>query len=129
MGLAPDYGESTYKSSSGLQADEPSSPVATPDRSGGVLSPSPGEADGVISYLPEEQDDAQVTAGVVRNAGPGWSPRRVTSGTRPSARSFIEPTVRVHHGGADRLHQAPVPGRRAQGIRVNTVSPGRLDPR
>ena len=70
MGLAPDYGESTYKGSGRLEGRRA---LITGGDSGigraVALAFAREGADVVISYLPEEEDDAQVTAGVVRAAG------------------------------------------------------------
>jgi NAD(P)-dependent dehydrogenase (short-subunit alcohol dehydrogenase family) len=70
MGLAPDYGESTYKGSGRLEGRRA---LITGGDSGigraVALAFAREGADVVISYLPEEEDDAQVTAGVVRDAG------------------------------------------------------------
>ncbi len=70
MGLEPDYGASTYRGSGRLEGKRA---LITGGDSGigpGVaLAYAREGADVLISYLPEEEDDAQVTAGVVRDAG------------------------------------------------------------
>jgi NAD(P)-dependent dehydrogenase (short-subunit alcohol dehydrogenase family) len=70
MDLEPDYGESTYRGSGRLEGKRA---LITGGDSGigraVALAYAREGADVVLSYLPEEEDDAQVTAGVVRDAG------------------------------------------------------------
>ncbi len=70
MDLEPDYGESTYRGSGRLEGKRA---LITGGDSGigraVALAYAREGADVVISYLPEEEDDAQVTARVVRDAG------------------------------------------------------------
>jgi NAD(P)-dependent dehydrogenase (short-subunit alcohol dehydrogenase family) len=70
MELAPDYGESTYRGSGRLEGKRA---LITGGDSGigraVALAYAREGADVVLSYLPEEEDDAQVTARVVRDAG------------------------------------------------------------
>jgi hypothetical protein len=70
MQLEPDYGESTYRGSGRL--DGRRALITGGDSGIGravALAFAREGADVVISYLPEEEDDAQVTAQVVRDAG------------------------------------------------------------
>jgi hypothetical protein len=70
MDLEPDYGESTYRGSGRLEGKRA---LITGGDSGigraVALAYAREGADVVLSYLPEEEDDAQVTARVVREAG------------------------------------------------------------
>ncbi|WP_138760233.1 SDR family oxidoreductase [Modestobacter altitudinis] len=70
MDLEPDYGASSYRGSGRLEGKRA---LITGGDSGigraVALAYAREGADVVISYLPEEEDDAQVTAGVVRDAG------------------------------------------------------------
>jgi NAD(P)-dependent dehydrogenase (short-subunit alcohol dehydrogenase family) len=70
MDLEPDYGESTYRGSGRLEGKRA---LITGGDSGigraVALAYAREGADVAISYLPEEEDDAQVTARVVRDAG------------------------------------------------------------
>jgi NAD(P)-dependent dehydrogenase (short-subunit alcohol dehydrogenase family) len=70
MDLEPDYGESSYRGSGRLEGKRA---LITGGDSGigraVALAFAREGADVVISYLPEEEDDAQVTARVVRDAG------------------------------------------------------------
>jgi NAD(P)-dependent dehydrogenase (short-subunit alcohol dehydrogenase family) len=70
MELEPDYGESTYRGSGRLEGRRA---LITGGDSGigraVALAYAREGADVLISYLPEEEDDAQVTARVVRDAG------------------------------------------------------------
>jgi NAD(P)-dependent dehydrogenase (short-subunit alcohol dehydrogenase family) len=70
MQLEPDYGASTYRGSGRL--DGRRALITGGDSGIGravALAFAREGADVVISYLPEEEDDAQVTAQVVRDAG------------------------------------------------------------
>ncbi|MFP5370516.1 MAG: SDR family oxidoreductase [Actinomycetes bacterium] len=70
MDLQPDYGESSYRGSGRLEGKRA---LITGGDSGigraVALAYAREGADVVINYLPEEEDDAQVTARVVRDAG------------------------------------------------------------
>ncbi|SNR41886.1 SDR family oxidoreductase [Blastococcus mobilis] len=70
MAIEPDYGESTYRGSGRLEGRRA---LITGGDSGigraVALAYAREGADVLISYLPEEEDDAQVTARVVRDAG------------------------------------------------------------
>ena len=70
MNLEPDYGEATYRGSGRLEGKRA---LITGGDSGigraVALAYAREGADVVINYLPEEEDDAQVTARVVRDAG------------------------------------------------------------
>jgi NAD(P)-dependent dehydrogenase (short-subunit alcohol dehydrogenase family) len=70
MDLEPDYGESTYRGSGRLEGKRA---LITGGDSGigraVALAYAREGADVLISYLPAEEDDAQVTARVVRDAG------------------------------------------------------------
>jgi NAD(P)-dependent dehydrogenase (short-subunit alcohol dehydrogenase family) len=70
MGLEPDYGETTYRGSGRLEGKRA---LITGGDSGigraVALAYAREGADVVLSYLPEEESDAQVTAQVVRDAG------------------------------------------------------------
>jgi len=70
MDLEPDYGEKTYRGSGRLEGKRA---LITGGDSGigraVALAYAREGADVVLSYLPEEEEDAQVTAGVVRDAG------------------------------------------------------------
>jgi hypothetical protein len=70
MDLEPDYGEATYRGSGRLEGKRA---LITGGDSGigraVALAYAREGADVVINYLPEEEDDAQVTAAVVRDAG------------------------------------------------------------
>jgi NAD(P)-dependent dehydrogenase (short-subunit alcohol dehydrogenase family) len=70
MDLEPDYGESSYRGSGRLEGRRA---LITGGDSGigraVALAYAREGADVVLSYLPEEEDDAQVTAKVVRDAG------------------------------------------------------------
>ena len=70
MDLEPDYGESTYRGSGRLEGKRA---LITGGDSGigraVALAFAREGADVLLSYLPEEEDDAQVTAQVVRDAG------------------------------------------------------------
>ncbi|WP_100500482.1 SDR family oxidoreductase [Geodermatophilus chilensis] len=70
MDLEPDYGESTYRGSGRLEGKRA---LITGGDSGigraVALAYAREGADVLISYLPEEEDDAQVTARVVRDGG------------------------------------------------------------
>ena len=70
MDLEPDYGESTYRGSGRLEGKRA---LITGGDSGigraVALAFAREGADVLISYLPEEEDDAQLTAQVVRDAG------------------------------------------------------------
>jgi hypothetical protein len=70
MDLEPDYGESSYRGSGRLEGKRA---LITGGDSGigraVALAYAREGADVVVNYLPEEEDDAQVTARVVRDAG------------------------------------------------------------
>ncbi len=70
MDLEPDYGEASYRGSGRLEGKRA---LITGGDSGigraVALAYAREGADVVINYLPEEEDDAQVTARVVRDAG------------------------------------------------------------
>ncbi|MCW2699407.1 MAG: short-chain dehydrogenase/reductase, partial [Blastococcus sp.] len=70
MDLEPDYGESTYRGSGRLEGKRA---LITGGDSGigraVALAFAREGADVVLSYLPQEEEDAQVTAQVVRDAG------------------------------------------------------------
>ena len=70
MDPAPDHGERTYRGSGRLEGKRA---LITGGDSGigraVALAYAREGADVVLSYLPEEEDDAQVTAGLVRDAG------------------------------------------------------------
>ena len=70
MAVEPDYGEETYRGSGRLEGKRT---LITGGDSGigraVALAYAREGADVVLSYLPEEEDDAQVTARVVRDAG------------------------------------------------------------
>jgi hypothetical protein len=70
MQVAPDYGEATYRGSGKLEGKRA---LITGGDSGigraVALAYAREGADVVLSYLPEEEDDAQLTAGLVRDAG------------------------------------------------------------
>jgi NAD(P)-dependent dehydrogenase (short-subunit alcohol dehydrogenase family) len=70
MAVQPDYGEETYRGSGRLEGKRA---LITGGDSGigraVALAYAREGADVVLSYLPEEEDDAQVTARVVRDAG------------------------------------------------------------
>jgi hypothetical protein len=70
MAVEPDYGEETYRGSGRLEGKRA---LITGGDSGigraVALAYAREGADVVLSYLPEEEDDAQVTARVVRDAG------------------------------------------------------------
>ncbi|SNS26184.1 hypothetical protein SAMN04488107_1944 [Geodermatophilus saharensis] len=70
MDLEPDYGEQTYRGSGRLEGKRA---LITGGDSGigraVALAYAREGADVVISYLPDEEEDAQVTARVVRDAG------------------------------------------------------------
>ena len=70
MDLAPDYGESSYRGSGRLEGKRA---LVTGGDSGigraVALAFAREGADVVVSYLPAEEDDAQLTASLVRDAG------------------------------------------------------------
>ena len=89
MAVAPDYGEETYRGSGKLEGKRA---LNTRGDSGigraVALAYAREGADVVLSYLPEEEDDAQLTAGLVRDAGRTAVTAPATSGRSPTAGSW-----------------------------------------
>jgi NAD(P)-dependent dehydrogenase (short-subunit alcohol dehydrogenase family) len=103
MDLEPDYGESSYRGSGRLEGRRA---LITGGDSGigraVALAYAREGADVVISYLPEEEDDAQITAQVVRDAGRRVVPAPGDLRDEQFCQSLVERTV-SELGGLDVL--------------------------